>query len=129
VLRFANDPIMQRICETLHFHGVQPKSIGAIAAVEGSPLAGVAFCITGELDDFGSRDYVTAKLVSLGAVSKSGVTSKVTHLIVGSEAGKSKLAKAETLRIQQVGSEWLEEIFEKYGLQKAGSSFALDDAE
>ncbi len=73
------------------------------------PLEGVCFVLTGEFDAIGNRDHITARLEARGAVSKSGVSKIVTHLIVGAAPGKSKLTKAEQLGIQQVGVDWLTE--------------------
>lgn len=105
--RYANDPAWAKLCHDLYDLGVRPAAIVSASAGVSS-LAGVAFVITGEFE-FGTRDEIAAKLESLGAVSKSSVSKNVTHLIVGTAPGKSKLTKAEQLGIQQVGAEWLRE--------------------
>ena len=74
-------------CARLYAAGIRPRAL-TVAKVDGAPLAGMAFCITGEFLSVGTREMITARLVSLGAVSKSGVTKKCSHLIVGSEAKK-----------------------------------------
>lgn len=106
--RFASDPEWVRLCSWLYDYGVRPSAIVS-ANTPGAPLSGVAFVITGEFEEFGNRDEITAKLEMLGAVAKSGVSKKVTHLIVGTEPGKSKLSKAAQLGVQQVGHDWLKQ--------------------
>lgn len=127
ILRFATGPASETICQALYKYGVRPKSI-AIAKVEGTPLAGMSFVITGEFPELGTRDYITSKLVSLGAVSKSGVTSKVTHLLVGTEPGLSKLSKAKALNLPQLDSGWLQKTFAEHGIQVVGGDFFLEEA-
>jgi DNA ligase (NAD+) len=113
----------------LHLAGVRPTPVDQPVVVEGSPLAGMAFCITGEFYALGSREFISSRLTSLGAVSKSGVTKKVTHLLVGAEAGRVKIAKAVELKIPQYGEEWLEETFNKYGIKTSGASLEAEWAE
>lgn len=94
-----------KLCYTLFKLGVRPTPVEKVAVVEGAPLAGTIFCITGELDE--NRDTLYAKLEKLGAVGKSGVSSKCNLLIVLPGAGKSKIAKATQLGIKQVDAAWL----------------------
>lgn len=103
------------LCESLGKQGIRPTAVPRPKVVAGAPLAGVNFCITGEFDE--DREAITAKLVSLGAASKSGVSSKVNLLIVGSAAGKSKTKKATELGIKTVGVEWLSQTLAENGLQ------------
>lgn len=107
--RCAADPTWIRLCSALYDGGVRPTAIVSATSGGAKPLKGVSFVLTGEFDAIGTRDHITARLEALGAVSKSGVTKKVTHLVVGSAPGKSKLTKAEQLGIQQVGIAWLTE--------------------
>ncbi len=100
---------------------MRPTPIEKPAVVEETPLAGMVFVVTGEMYGIGSREYIAQELVKLGAVSKSGVSKKVTHLLVGSEPGKSKLAKAKELKIAQYDEQWLTETFQKNGIACTGS--------
>ncbi len=109
VHKFANNPARIKLCYDLFNYGVRPAATEPALAGVTQTLTGVAFVITGEFEEFGARDEITAKLESLGAVSKSGVSKNVTHLIVGTDPGKSKLKKAEALGIRQVGAEWLKQ--------------------
>jgi DNA ligase (NAD+) len=113
-----------RICTDLYDAGVRPTAL-AVAATVGDSLKGVAFCITGEFGE--DRDSLYRKLESLGGVGKSGVSKKVTLLIVGEGAGKTKLAKATELGIKQVGKEWLEKTLADNGM-KLNSGVAVEEA-
>lgn len=105
--RFAKNPSSAELCSKLFDEGVRPTATVPASTSGARPLEGVAFFITGEFEAFGTRETITAKLEALGAISKSGVSKNVTHLLVGTDPGRSKLAKAEQLGIRQVGSEWL----------------------
>jgi DNA ligase (NAD+) len=105
--RFAKNPSSAELCSKLFDEGVRPTATVPASTSGARPLEGVAFLITGEFEAFGTRETITAKLEALGAISKSGVSKNVTHLLVGTDPGRSKLAKAEQLGIRQVGSEWL----------------------
>jgi NAD-dependent DNA ligase len=96
----------------------------------GKPLAGVAFILTGEFDEH--RDKLTAKLESLGGVSKSSVSKNVTHFVCGENAGKSKLLKYEKLAvkgcaIKKVGKEWVADVLEAAGMGMKNASFAVEE--
>jgi DNA ligase (NAD+) len=60
-------------------------------------LSGMAFVITGTLDEF-SRDAAKAAVIERGGKVAGSVSSKTDALIAGANAG-SKLAKAETLGV------------------------------
>ena len=118
---FAENPRSVELCKRLHAAGVRPTAIEQPKMVEGAPLAGTVFVITGDLFEIGSREGLTANLEKLGAVSKSGVSKKVNLLIVGSEPGQTKLTKAKELGIKQVDADWVEETFKKYGIATGSS--------
>jgi DNA ligase (NAD+) len=128
---WALDPVNHAICVSLFNSGVRPKpTIAKVADGVGQPLAGVAFCITGEFDE--DREKLTAKLESLGAVAKSGVSKNLTHLIVGEGAGKSKLAKYDELvtkgaKIEKVGSDWLKATLDAAGMSMKDTSTTLEE--
>jgi DNA ligase (NAD+) len=101
-------------CPALAKEGVRPAAIEKPKVAAGAPLAGTVFCITGEIEE--DRKSLYKKLESLGAVGKTGVSSKVNLLIVLPGAGKSKLSKATELGIKQVGQEWLVQAFKDNGI-------------
>ena len=80
--------------ERLGVHPVPYKKIGG-------PLVGVKFVITGTLE-LGSRDEVASRLVALGAKEQSSVGRDTSYLIVGSDPGESKRARAAKLSIPQL---------------------------
>ncbi len=114
---WAKETRNQEICIALYKSAVRPTNTAPKAAAGDGPkpLAGTAFVITGEFSE--NRDSITAKLVSLGAMAKSGVSSKTNLLIVGDQAGKTKLTKAKQLGIEQVGKDWLVKILTENGLE------------
>ena len=100
-------PRITETCQALYSYGIRPKSILAPQADPSKllPLSGYVMCITGE---FGSeREVLSKMLISLGAQMKTGVSKKLTHLLVGEGAGQSKLAKAADLNIPKLSSDWL----------------------
>jgi DNA ligase (NAD+) len=115
-----------KLCLRLFQSGVRPTPIEKPKVVAGAPLAGTSFVITGEFSE--DRDTLTKKLVSLGAVAKSGVSKNVNLLIVGDSAGKTKLTKAASLGIKQVGKDWLEKTLADNGLALKADSFAAEQA-
>lgn len=124
ILDWAKDKRNALICEQLYGAGVRPKAPEKLEVVAGEPLKGVAFCITGEFSE--DREKIAVKLAKLGAVSKSGVTSKCNLLIVGEAPGKTKLTKAKELGIKQVGKEWLEKTLAENGMELSGSGFGFE---
>lgn len=119
------------LCQRLHAAGVRPTALDKPVVAEGSPLAAMVFCITGEfLETIGSREYITQELTKLGATAKSGVSKKLTHLLVGTEAGSTKLAKAAALpAIQQMGEDALVELLTKHGVKVNGYELNVDWAD
>jgi DNA ligase (NAD+) len=103
-----------KLCGELFRLGVRPTPVEKPKMAAGAPLAGTVFCITGEIEE--DRKSLYKKLESLGAVGKTGVSSKVNLLIVLPGAGKSKLSKATELGIKQVGQEWLVQTFKDNGI-------------
>jgi DNA ligase (NAD+) len=107
---YANDPAWRQMLVTLYEQGVRPAATIHALPAAGQSLSGVCFVITGEFEQFGTREEITAKLEALGAVAKSSVSKNVTHLLVGTSPGKSKLAKAQMLGIQEYAVDWLRQV-------------------
>jgi DNA ligase (NAD+) len=118
----TNGPFVQK----LYGLGVRPAPVEAPQVVEGAPLAGTVFCITGEVDE--DRKSLYAKLEKLGAAGKTGVSSKCNLLIVLPGAGKSKVAKAAQLGIKQVDKTWLEKTFADNGMPLKGNTFPAEES-
>jgi DNA ligase (NAD+) len=110
-------PTIEQICKDLYEAGVRPKSL-LVDTMDPSkimPLAGYVMCITGEFLPT-ERETISKMLTSLGATMKTGVSKKLTHLLVGEGAGQSKLSKANELNIPKLGKEWLTKTLEANGL-------------
>lgn len=126
---YSEDYLFGHTCRMLHGSGVRPTPIEKPVVAEGAPLAGMSICITGETYEVGSREYVSDHLTKLGAVMKSGVSKKVTHLLVGTEPGRTKLEKAKALNIPQLDEAWLTGTFTKHGISCAGSDTSMEWAD
>ena len=87
----------QQFLNKLQAARVEPKSF---ERVEGK-LTGQSFVITGSLG-LGSRDDIAAKLEALGGKVTNSVSKTTSYLIVGDEAGGSKLTKAQALGTPQL---------------------------
>lgn len=105
--RYSRNSEWAQMLARLHELGVRPAATVSAQSAGDLTLTGVRFVLTGEFEGFGTREEIAAKLESLGAIAKSGVSKNVTHLVVGTSPGKSKLTKAEQLGIKQYGAEWL----------------------
>lgn len=116
----ANIDIIQSLAKS----GVKPTPLAAPKNVNG-PLRDVVFCITGGFPNFGERTDIESKLSSLGATAKSGVSKKTNLLLVGEDAGGTKLNAAKKLGVQQVGEDWLQRVYTEHGLQTCGNKFPI----
>lgn len=84
----------------------------AAAKHKAQPLQGHRYVITGTLSV--PRELIKEKLEQLGAVVSESVSSKITGLIVGENAG-SKLSKAEALGIAVMDESALRQMLNKIG--------------
>lgn len=130
IAAWATDPRAQACLTQLHEAGVRPSSTVTIKAGP-QPLAGEVILVTGEFGP--EREHLKKQLESLGAVTKSGVSSKITLVLAGEGAGLSKLSKVAELnespkqlvKIKVEGREWLVRVFESAGLTL--DSHGMDD--
>ncbi len=110
IIAFFGQKKNRDIIRRLRDAGVWPKSEGA--RLEGLPLAGKEFVITGRLEAF-SRQQASERIKALGGVTKDNVTRNTTYLVVGEEPG-SKLTRAESLGTEIINEDrFLEIIGEK----------------
>ncbi|KAG5345632.1 RFC1 factor, partial [Acromyrmex heyeri] len=72
-------------------------------------LAGVSFLITGVLDSL-ERNEAEDLIQKYGGRTVKSVSNKVNYIIVGDEAGPSKLTKASNLGIKQISEDDLLEM-------------------
>lgn len=90
---FTSDP---------RYHG---KKFSKVEAVVGGKLAGMSFCVTGELATM-SREAFVQKVIQNGGLSKDSVTKKVTHLVTNNpNSNSSKNRKARELGIKVITEE------------------------
>lgn len=68
---------------------------------EWAPLSGMTILATGTLENF-KRDEIKASVIENGGKYASGVSGKLTFMIVGSDAGKSKIDKATALGVKMI---------------------------
>lgn len=69
-----------------------------------SALAGLTILATGTLDNF-TRDSIKQSIIENGGKYASGVSGKLSYLLVGKDAGASKLNKAKALGIKTITEE------------------------
>ncbi|XP_050684593.1 replication factor C subunit 1 [Leptidea sinapis] len=83
-----------------------PKHLGAKEIPDGAPdcLKDCAFLLTGVLDSF-EREEVVAAITKYGGTIKNSVSKKVTHVLVGDDAGPAKTAKAQELGIKIISED------------------------
>lgn len=81
-------------------------------------LSGLTVLATGTFDNF-SRDGIKESIVANGAKYASGVNKKLSILVVGKEAGPSKLAKAKELGIKMISEQ---EYMDMIELAPSGSA-------
>jgi len=75
------------------------------------PLSGKEFVITGRMESF-SRQEAEEKIKTLGGTAKDNVTKKTAYLVVGTDPGGTKLAKAQELDTPQIDEKKLLSILE-----------------
>jgi DNA ligase (NAD+) len=125
---WLDEPFNQDQMRRLHAAGVRPTPMIKAVVSGNQPLAGVAFVISGEFAE--GREGLVKKLKSLGAVEKSSVSAKVTHLIAGAKAGASKLKDAVKHGVKQYDETWLAATLKDNGLTyEGGGQAAIFDPE
>jgi DNA ligase (NAD+) len=85
-----------RVIERLRALGVQWPELTR-PAVQGQPLAGSTFVITGTLEAM-TREEAGERLQALGAKVSGSISRKTSYLVAGTEPG-SKLRKADELGV------------------------------
>ena len=73
------------------------------------PLTGSSYVVTGTLERW-SREQAAAALEAAGAKVTNSVSAKTTALIVGEDAGASKLTKAQKVGVEQLDEAALEKL-------------------
>jgi DNA ligase (NAD+) len=109
IVAFFKQEENQKIIQGLKEAGVKLEEKATTAKL---PLAGQEFVITGRLEAF-SRQEAEEKIKDLGGTAKDNVTKKTTYLIVGTDPGGNKLARANELGTPQIDEKKLLSILER----------------
>ena len=98
VRTWFDEPRNRELVVRLQTAGLTLTGERKVAPAGPQPLLGKSYVITGELSGL-SRDEAAARLQALGAKVTGSVSKKTTGLIVGSDPGAGKLARATALGI------------------------------
>ena len=98
VVEYFQNTDNQEFIARLKAAGLQFTHNAVEIVVEGEGLAGKTFVISGTFQNF-ERDDLKIKIEANGGKVLSGVSGKLNYLIAGSEAGPSKLEKAQKLNV------------------------------
>ncbi|WP_080239652.1 NAD-dependent DNA ligase LigA [Spirosoma rigui] len=90
--------------DRLRAAGVQLVSDRKEVVREGDALADKTFLYSGTFAHF-SREELEAKIAAHGGRVLSGISKKLNYLIVGENAGPSKVAKAEKLNVPMISED------------------------
>ena len=82
---------------------------------EGDALTGKTFLYTGTFANF-SREQLEAKIASHGGRLLSGISKKLNYLIVGENAGPSKVANAQKLNVPMINEDEFTAMLGETGL-------------
>ncbi|WP_341224461.1 NAD-dependent DNA ligase LigA [uncultured Arcticibacterium sp.] len=92
--------------------GLQFEAENVVSEMESMALEGMVLLYTGTFKNY-SRAEIEQKIEANGGKLVSGVSKKLTYLIVGEAAGPSKLAKAEKLGVPMISEAEFQAFFEK----------------
>ena len=104
VVEYFQNADNQEFIARLKAAGLQFTHDDVEIVVEGDKLAGKTFVISGTFQNF-ERDDLKIKIEANGGKVMSGVSGKLNFLIAGSEAGPSKLEKAQKLNVSIISEE------------------------
>tara|TARA_B100000686_G_C16667293_1_gene904298 strand:+ start:242 stop:898 length:657 start_codon:yes stop_codon:yes gene_type:complete len=112
VTDFFSDSHNQSVVEKLKFNGVRLDLID-VETEAPQILVGRSVVVTGSLDGwFINREEAKKAIIARGGKSPGSVSKSTYALVVGAEAGQSKLDKAEELGVPIVGEDELRRILE-----------------
>jgi DNA ligase (NAD+) len=104
IIDYFKDTDNQNFTQRLKEAGLQLEAENKVKEVEGNALSGIILLYTGTFKNY-SRAEIEEKIAANGGKLVSGVSKKLTYLIVGEGAGPSKLAKAEKLGVPMISEE------------------------
>ncbi len=94
----------QEFIARLKAAGLQLTHNAVEIVMEGNTLAGKTFVISGTFQNF-ERDDLKMKIEANGGKVLSGISGKLNYLIAGSEAGPSKLEKAQKMNVSIISED------------------------
>ena len=94
VVSFFQDEQNRRLIAKLRDAGVRMEMEAVPEAPREGPLVGATFCLTGTLSSM-PRSTAEARIRELGGAATDSVTRKTDYLVLGVDAGGSKLRQAE----------------------------------
>lgn len=104
VVEYFQNADNQEFIARLKASGLQFTHSDVEIVMEGDKLAGKTFVISGTFQNF-DRDNLKIKIEANGGKVLNGVSGKLNYLIAGSEAGPSKLEKAQKLNVSIISEE------------------------
>ena len=104
VIAFFADEYNQNYVAKLRAAGLQMETDDVPVVVESNALEGKTILYTGTFADM-SREELEQKIAANGGKLVSGVSGKLNFLIVGENAGPSKLEKATKLNVKMISGE------------------------
>lgn len=104
VVEWFADEYNRQMVEQLRAAGLQFTGERKVVEPEGDTLAGKTFLYSGTFANF-SRDELEARIAANGGKVLSGISKKLNYLIVGENAGPSKVEKARKLNVPIIGED------------------------
>ena len=104
VVEYFQNVDNQEFIARLKTSGLQFTHDAVEIVAEGDKLAGKTFVISGTFQHF-ERDDLKIKIEANGGKVLSGISGKLNYLIAGSEAGPSKLEKAQKLNVSIISED------------------------
>lgn len=104
VAQWFSDPDNVAYAERLRVAGLQFVGERKVIEAQSDKLTGKTFLYTGTFAHF-SREQLETEIVSHGGKLVSGVSKKLNYLIVGENAGPSKVGKAEQLNVPMISED------------------------
>ena len=104
VVAWAADSGNREFVERLREAGLQFAGEKKVVEREGDALTGKTFFYTGTFANF-SRDELESRIAANGGKLLSGISKKLNYLIVGENAGPSKVEKAQKLNVPLISED------------------------
>jgi DNA ligase (NAD+) len=111
IVDFFGQERNQHVIEKLRKAGIRMTRLPDEAAVEGGPLSGLTFVITGTLPTL-SRDEATQFIEERGGRVTSSVSRNTSFLLIGDSPGGTKVRRAQELGVPSIDEEGLRALVE-----------------